>query len=177
AVDDVDLVARAQEVDGALPVDLEDARGQRDVDRAPPDVLLAARFAHDPLVLRRASGLLAGERRERSRADQLSLAAEQRLFVEDGRGSVVEDVADSDPVLREVQRGHGVKAWVWAWACRGDSVCGLGRETRRKRGPWPERQRRYRQRDPEADANGPERGRLLRVRSGVRAAARILERR
>ena len=85
-VDDVE-VALAEVRGDLLAQPVELLLGDLGVDVAPPDPVLRARLADDELVLRRAAGVLAGVDRERAALGQPSLAALERVRVEQRRRS------------------------------------------------------------------------------------------
>jgi len=66
-VDDVNPFADIEIVDRALPVDTEYVFVDRNVHRSPPHILVGIRMFNDPLILRRASSLLAGIGNESAR--------------------------------------------------------------------------------------------------------------
>ena len=79
AVEAIEPLARVEVVERALAVDLEGVRVARDVDRAPPDVVLRVGMLDDALVLRRAAGLRAGV------SDERAVLRDARVFLEPDR--------------------------------------------------------------------------------------------
>ena len=67
---------------------LEHRRLHRQVHRAPVHLLLDARLGDDEAVLGGAAGVLAGQHDERAGVGQVSLAAADRHFDQDGGGVV-----------------------------------------------------------------------------------------
>jgi hypothetical protein len=106
AVDDVELVARVEEVDRALPVDEEGLVGQLDVDVAPPDVL-GRRLASTMRLSFGERPVFAPERAISAPLLTISPSPRRGLLVEDGGLRVAEHVGDLDAVLGQIERGHG----------------------------------------------------------------------
>jgi hypothetical protein len=87
-VEDVNVVASVEVVDGALAVDLESVLVHLNVDGAPPDIVLRSLLIDNALVLRRTTGLLAGEVDESSRVGNDSALVLDGVLVKLGDGSV-----------------------------------------------------------------------------------------
>ena len=81
--------------DGGEPV-----RFDRPVDRAPPDVRLARRLAHDELVVRRTPGVRSGETDERPAFRHQAFGAPDRMLVQGRRAEVPVHVARLDNSVR-----------------------------------------------------------------------------
>ena len=114
-IDDIQPLARVQIVDGPLAVDLERVVVDRDVDRAPPDVVLRVGMLDDALVLRRAAGLFAREGDQRPGIGDVALRVlANRLGIELRRRKIAADVLDGDAVLRQVKR-FGLPGCVGCW--------------------------------------------------------------
>lgn len=78
AIEDVYIIAGVQVVDSTLSVDFESVLVHLDIDRTPVDVILAAVFVDDTLVLGTAASLLSGK------VDQGSRGGDDGTLVLDG---------------------------------------------------------------------------------------------
>lgn len=88
AVEDVDVVAGIEVIDGTFAVNLECVLVHLNVDRAPPDVIFTRLFVDDALVLGAPAGLLTGEVDERTGGGDDGALVFDGIFVELGGGGV-----------------------------------------------------------------------------------------
>jgi hypothetical protein len=103
-VDDVEVLALEVRDDLAAQA-VEPLFGQLAVYVPPADPPLRTRLADDELVLRRAAGVEAGVDDERPTLGEASVADEQGMRVEQGRGGTPVDASDRmDAVLVEPDR-------------------------------------------------------------------------
>jgi hypothetical protein len=102
---DAEVRAAPPAVLGALAINVEGERFDRDVHRSPPDLGFRIWAFDAALILGRATGLDAGVGRQRAIVDDAGI-----LFVADGMliecayGKVAVDFSDGDAVLLEVER-------------------------------------------------------------------------
>jgi len=108
AIDDVQPFAAAEMLERDALVFLERLFGQRDVDLAPPHIVLARGLFDDPLVFRTATLFLARVGRDRTRRNNHSAIIVQCLFVKSSRCGVAKDVGNLDAVISKTYRKtHG----------------------------------------------------------------------
>ncbi len=102
AIQDVEPLA-GQRTEQIAVKGVEMRRLHRPVDRAPGDVGLARRLAHDELVVRRAAGVLARAASQRTVLGEDRLLPSKRLFVQRGSRQVPFDGSGFDSLALEAK--------------------------------------------------------------------------
>lgn len=99
SVDDIEMIASVQIIDGARTVLQERGIGHLDIDRTPPNIVRAFRIVDDTLIFRATTGLFAGRIHQRARRGDRRLFIGDGVFIKFRGGRITKNVADGDSVL------------------------------------------------------------------------------